>query len=184
MFPAARLRLRRRVWSKSCAELALGARELSAYEQPVPQPPKGSMSSEGEWRRASAESLESGYATFSLSDCDPEPAYTSALASPAHCQSSNPASPRKTQPGLGRLSSPLPSRRSLRPSSSRTKSLRHSSGRAQRRGHGRTQSTRHSFGRTQSLGSSGSFRRDSVVHWKAKVCSQPQQLVITESSQK
>lgn len=56
MLPGSKLKLTRRVWSKSCAELAkLGrAKDMIGYEL---------LSPKDNERRASAESLDSGYTT-------------------------------------------------------------------------------------------------------------------------
>lgn len=161
MLPTTRLRLRKKVWSKSCVELGVsGTRDLLAYEQPSPQPAE---SWEGEWRRASADSLDSGYATLSLSNCDPEPVLALA-SSPAH-----PILRGNSRPGPSSgSSSSRRKRKSHRRSSCKTLSLR---SRAQDRRHSYMPSTRHSLGRTFSLGNgcSSPHRRDTVVHWKAKV---------------
>ena len=198
MLPSVRLRLGSRVWSRSCVELEVRRVELGGYVES-----EGRRSASGEegslGRRASADSLESGYATLSLSDCDPEPAGlpASPYDSPPHSQ--HPSLPHSQHPSLPHSQHPSPPHKPQRESVSggrrlsRAQSMRQSlrswSGRAHHRRRASSRSGRGGFGRTQSVstsstgssctGSSTGSRRDSVVHWKAKVCSKSATIVIT-----
>ena len=164
MLPATRLRQGRKVWSKSCVELAvLGTGELEGYKVQVPRPAE---TCDRERRRASADSLESGYGTFSLSDCDLEPA-----ASPAHsAPRGGPKHPSCPVTNTSPVAKSTKKRKSLRRSFGRTYSMRN---KTQERRHSTAtrQSSRLSFGRSFSVRSDTSSprRRDTVVHPKAKV---------------
>ena len=182
MLPGGRLRLRKKVWSKSCVELPVLGKRVGGYKMAaVPRAPAETW--DKEWRRASADSLESGYCTLSLSDCDIDPA-----ASPGHSPPSssrgqlpspvaNACSPetKSTSPETKSTSpeaKPTKRRRSLRRSFGRTYSLRGGKGQDRRHSTASKQSTRPSFGRSLSVrrqSSSSSYRKDNVVHPKAKV---------------
>ena len=154
MLPGSKLRFRR-VWSNSCAELAvLGrGREVVGIEQSSPQE---AVWSEAETKRGSAESLESGYATCSVQEsCDCDPDLGCRPLSPCtHCHS---VSQSLRGYKAGRAS---PSHSSTgRNGPSRAVSLRHSS----------TSRHRHSSRAVSLKLGSGTARKDNVVHWKAKV---------------